>query len=121
MSRKGTLILLAALGLTLTVAGGVYSLVRQGQPQHPPLPVQTYLETPDGVEGYRFSLSGSIDRQLATGDSKRLIFVEPLDGGPKVPVLFSTDLPVELHPGQRYRITVQARSGILHAQDLRKL
>jgi hypothetical protein len=90
-----------------------------------PLPVAAYLESPDNLQGNRYTLDAEIDAQLQWKEGTgRLLAVRPLSGDPasRLPVFISDSLEANLMVAQRYRFEITVRrGGLLYVNSLRKL
>lgn len=96
-----------------------------GGPTHEPFPVAPYLESPDNLQGNRYTLDAEIDAQLEWKEGVgRLLSVRPLSGDAdtRLPVFIADSLEANLLVAQRYRLELTVRRrGLLHVNSLRKL
>jgi hypothetical protein len=88
-------------------------------------PVAAYLDSPDNLQGNRYTLDAEIDAQLqwleGTG---RLLAVRPLatEAPARLPVFIADTLNANLMVAQRYRFELTVRhGGLLYVTELRKL
>ncbi len=90
-----------------------------------PFPVSAYLESPDNLQGNRYTLDAEIDAQLQWREGTgRLLAVRPLSGEPgsRLPVFIADSLNANLMVAQRYRFEITVRrGGLLYVNSLRKL
>lgn len=90
-----------------------------------PFPVTAFLETPDNLQGNRYTLEAEIDAQLHWKEGTgRLLAVRPLaaETGTRLPVFIADSLNANLMVAQRYRFEITVRSGgLLYVTALRKL
>lgn len=88
-------------------------------------PVAAYLDTPDNLQGNRYTLEAEIDAQLQWKEGTgRLLAVRPLiaEAGTRLPVFIADSLNANLMVAQRYRFELTVRSGgLLYVTALRKL
>jgi hypothetical protein len=91
-----------------------------------PFPVAAYLDSPDNLQGNRYTLEAEIDAQLEWKEGTgRLLAVRPLpldaDQG-RLPVFIADSLNANLMVAQRYRMELTVRrGGLLQVTSLRKL
>ena len=90
-----------------------------------PFPVVAYLDSPDNLQGNRYTLDAEIDAQLQWREGTgRLLAVRPLAGEPgsRLPVFIADSLNANLMVAQRYRFEITVRrGGLLYVTSLRKL
>lgn len=110
--------ILAAAGLCLLASG----CAKQGGEA---FPVATYLDSPDNLQGNRYTLEGEIDSQIEWREGVgRLLAVRPLSGEPgvRLSVFIADSLNANLMVAQRYRFELTVRrNGLLQVTSLRKL
>lgn len=113
----------ALVGLTSLLLLAVAGCARQGGE---PFPVSAYLESPDNLQGNRYTLEAEIDAQLDWKEGTgRLLAVRPLPLDAtqgRLPVFIADSLNANLMVAQRYRMEVTVRrGGLLQVTSLRKL
>jgi hypothetical protein len=90
-----------------------------------PFPVTAYLDSPDNLQGNRYTLDAEIDAQLQWREGTgRLLAVRPLSGDPgtRLPLFIADSLNANLMVAQRYRFELTVRrGGLLYVNSLRKL
>ncbi len=91
-----------------------------------PFPVAAYLESPDNLQGNRYTLEAEIDAQLEWKEGiGRLLAVRPLPLDAhqgRLPVFIADSLNANLMVAQRYRMELTVRrGGLLQVTELRKL
>ncbi len=91
-----------------------------------PFPVAAYLESPDNLQGNRYTLDAEIDAQLEWKEGTgRLLAVRPLPldaNQGRLPVFIADSLNANLMVAQRYRMELTVRrGGLLQVTSLRKL
>jgi hypothetical protein len=89
-------------------------------------PVSAYLDSPDNLQGNRYTLEAEIDAQLQWREGTgRLLSVRPLGTEPaatRLPVFIADSLEANLMVAQRYRFELTVRhGGLLYVTALRKL
>lgn len=88
-------------------------------------PVAAYLESPDNLQGNRYTLDAEIDAQLQWREGTgRLLAVRPLssDSPARLPVFIADSLHANLMVAQRSRFELTVRhGGLLYVTALRKL
>lgn len=88
-------------------------------------PVTAYLDTPDNLQGNRYTLEAEIDSQIEWREGVgRLLAVRPLSGesGVRLSVFIADSLNANIMVAQRYRFELSVRrGGLLQVTSLRKL
>lgn len=88
-------------------------------------PVSAYLDSPDNLQGNRYTLDAEIDAQLQWKEGTgRLLSVRPLanENATRLPVFIADSLGANLMVAQRYRFELTVRrGGLLYVTALRKL
>lgn len=122
--RRPALPRLASAGLLATLLLCAFAgCARQGGE---PFPVAAYLESPDNLQGNRYTLEAEIDAQLEWKEGTgRLLAVRPLPLDAtqgRLPVFIADSLNANLMVAQRYRMELTVRrGGLLQVTSLRKL
>lgn len=90
-----------------------------------PFPVGAYLDSPDNLQGNRYTLAAEIDAQLEWREGVgRLLSVHPLTASAdtRLPVFIADSLQANLMVAQRYELELTVRrGGLLYVTALRKL
>ena len=91
-----------------------------------PFPVAAYFESPDNLQGNRYTLEAEIDTQLEWKEGTgRLLAVRPLpldSNQGRLPVFIADSLNANLMVAQRYHMELTVRrGGLLQVTELRKL
>lgn len=84
------------------------------------LPTESYLNSPQTLEGNTYRINASIIRQISSTDKGRLILVEDNESGLHVPLIVPQDNH-NFHPQQRYIMEVRINNGILTLTQIQKL
>lgn len=110
-----------ALPLALAVLALAPACSRPGET----FPVAAYYESPDNLQGNRYTLDAEIDAQLEWKEGTgRLVAVKPLNAAEagRLPVFIADSLNANLMVAQRYRLEITVRrGGLLDVTALRKL
>lgn len=105
--------------LALAAASLLASCSRE--PEHPALPVAVYLQNPAALPAQTYRLDAVVLEQIASESDAAILLVAPTGDASRLPLYLASSRGLSLHPGQTLRLTVAARSGVLHLLAAAKL